>query len=311
LTNRRVDWYRQGRNFFIRRFWNLIAPRHIPQGCRHCSAAIIPTLGILRQRLCHDHIQFFRQMRGNAARWWRRRLGVRDDDLRRRAGEGHATGDDFVGDNTERIDIATAIDPPRFGLFRRHILRRTHKDAGARESFAIFIGRQGDTEISEENAAININHNVMRLDIAMYRTLTVGIVKRLAQRIEDADCIAYAQRTALFQDGVQGASADQFHRDIVEPVLLANIVNCDNARMPQAGGGCRLTLEALRKFWVQAELGRKYFDGNRAPEFAIVGAVDPGHATVANLLLDLEMAKPASDKLSQEMAPLLRHVKEA
>ena len=76
-------------------------------------------------------------MRQHAGGRRRRQLRVCHNQLRRGPGERHAPGDDFVGDDGERVEVASPINALRLGLFRRDVLRRAHKHAGARQALAI------------------------------------------------------------------------------------------------------------------------------------------------------------------------------
>lgn len=137
---------------------------------------------------------------------------MRHDQLRRRAREGHNAGDHLVGDNRQRIEIATPIDTLRRRLFRRNILRRPHKNTGAREPLA--IRRLRNAEIGQQHAPFDIDQDIVRLDIAVHRSLGVSMVERIGDRSDNADGDCQPQRAALADDCVQRSPAHIFHRNV-------------------------------------------------------------------------------------------------
>jgi hypothetical protein len=183
-----------------------------PQCFDKRGAAAETLFGTLRKRARQHQIEFWRFLRRNRRGGRRRRLHMRHDQLRRCTGEGHNAGDHLIGDNRQRIEVAPSIDALRRRLFRRNILRRSHKNAGARETLA--IRRLRNAEIGQQHAPFNIDQDVVRLDIAVHRPLSMRMVKRIGDRSDNADGDCQPQCATLTDDRVQRSPAHIFHCDV-------------------------------------------------------------------------------------------------
>ncbi len=75
----------------------------------------------------------------------------------------------------------------------------------------------------------------MRLDIAVYGPLFMGIIERLAEGFEQRHSKGKPRRPPLAQYGVERAPLDKLHGNIVLPLFLTHIIHCDNGRVAQAG----------------------------------------------------------------------------
>ena len=73
----------------------------------------------------------------------------------------------------------------------------------------------------------------------------------------------------------------------MHPVGLPDVIDRDDMRVAQIGGGDRLALEAPQKLSVHRELRREHFERDLTPERGIDGAVDPRHPAPSDLGLDL------------------------
>ena len=77
----------------------------------------------------------------------------------------------------------------------------------------------------------------------------------------------FAQRLAL----------EQLRDDERRAVVLADVVDGQNVRMVQRGGGARLLLEASQTLGIPGERGRQHFDGHVAAQAGIAHTIDFAH----------------------------------
>ena len=65
----------------------------------------------------------------------------------------------------------------------------------------------------------------------------------------------------------------ELHRDVVNPVVLANVVDRNDVGVVESGRGTRLLLEASRALRIQSELLPEHLDRHVAPELQVFGPV--------------------------------------
>lgn len=278
--------------------------RHIPQRLNQRRSIAEALVGIFCQRLHQHRIQFRREMGRDPAGTGRRRLRMRDNQLRRCPGERHPPGDNLVGHNTEGIEITTAIHAAGFGLFRRNILGRSHKNTRTCQPLRIRIGWLGNPKIGQQHAAIGIDQHIVRFDITMHRSPAVGIIEGAAQWFQDTDRVSQPQRITVIQNSMQRAPLDELHGDIVQPelilhIILINIIDGHNRRVVQVRSNNRLAVEPPAELRVHTQLGRQHFERNRALEHRIQAPIHPRHTAAPYFLLNLIATKLFSDELGQ------------
>lgn len=277
---------------------------HIPQSLNQRSSIAEAFIGIFCQRLHQHRIQFRWEMGRNPTGTGRRRLRMGDNQLRRCPGEGHPPSDNLVGDHAEGIEITAAVYAARFGLFRRNILGRSHKNTRTRQPFGIRVRWLSNPKIGQQHAAIGIDQHIVRFDITMHRPPAVGIIQGAAQRFQDADRVSQSQRVTVVQNSMQRAPLDELHGDIVQPelilhIILINIIDGHNSRVVQVRSNNRLAVETPGKLRVHTQLGRQHFERNRALEHRIQAPIHPRHTTATYFLLNLIATKLFSDELGQ------------
>ena len=260
-------------------------------------------LGALGKDARQDYIKLGRLGRIDRGRRRRWRLHVGHDQLRRCARERHHAGDDLVGGDAERIQIAAAIDALGRRLLGRDILRRPHENARARQALTTGLGRLGDPKIGQQHAPVGIDHDILRLDIAVDCALRVGIIERRRDRLDDSDRVAQPQCSALFDDRVERTAAHILHRDIAQPVVLADIVDRDDIRVPQIRSGDGLAIETPGELGIDRQLRRQHLERHRALEQGIARAVHARHAAAPDLFLDQVAAQLLSDQTGQQDPP--------
>ena len=88
----------------------------------------------------------------------------------------------------------------------------------------------------------------------------------------------------------EARAVDVLHDDEVRAVLLAPVVDADDVRVVQVGGGLGLAAEARDEGRVGGELGEEDLDRDRPVELEVAGEEHLGHAALAEAAAQLEAA---------------------
>ena len=84
--------------------------------------------------------------------------------------------------------------------------------------------------------------------------------------------------------GLEAASVDQFHAEVVLPSVFAHFVNGNDVRMIELGGGFGFGVETLHVSCRGELPGQEQFQGHRAVEAYLPGLVDDTHPAARDLL---------------------------
>ena len=132
--------------------------------------------------------------------------------------------------------------------------------------------------------AVGLGHlDVLRLDVAVDDAARVGVVERLAEIGADLADLAVAELALVGEPG-QGRALDQLADQQGVAVLLAELVEGDDAGMVEPGRGLGLAQDPPAG--LAALLDR--LDRDRALEAAVPGLVDDAEAAAADAALDQE-----------------------
>ena len=157
------------------------------------------------QEAAIDRVGQRRGQIGTDARHRRQRLGDLLDErlaggLR---GHRHAAGERVVRREPERVEIAAPVDTIAGRLFGAHVLRGTDNFADAREPGVrapAVVGRgdhAGDAEVHDERAARRpLDHDVVRLDVAVHDAAAVRVRQRVADVLQQPHDLANADGPA-------------------------------------------------------------------------------------------------------------------
>ena len=103
------------------------------------------------------------------------------------------------------------------------------------------------------------------------------------------------ERQATFlQPGGQRVAFHQFHDDVVDTVLFANIVERTDVRVVQAADGTGFSLEASTQMGVAGEMFWEDFDNDSAVQTRVDGGVHFSHTAGTELVADCVWTKASS-----------------
>ncbi len=90
------------------------------------------------------------------------------------------------------------------------------------------------------------------------------------------------RREAALDQVLERGALHVLHRDEVAALVLAAVIDRDDVRVLEAGGGLRLAAEALDELLVGSEALVEELEGDLAPEHLIVGRPDVRHSARAD-----------------------------
>ena len=130
------------------------------------------------------------------------------------------------------------------------------------------------------------DEDVLRLHVTVDQPGPVRGGERGDDRLEQGQRPRGRHRGLLAQDVAEGVARDVLHHqeDRVGAVggVVALVVDTHDVGVVEAGGGARLTHEALGELLVVAEPGVHHLDRDGAVEPGVGGLVDTGHATASH-----------------------------
>ena len=114
--------------------------------------------------------------------------------------------------------------------------------------------RPGDAEVGDLHLALRRDEHVAGLDVAVHDAVRVGERRApSAMSARDLGAAATARAARRLDHVAERLAVDVLHDDEGGVVLLAPVVDRDDVRVVQAGGGLRLAPEALDERWRRDE----------------------------------------------------------
>ena len=135
-----------------------------------------------------------------------------------------------------------------------------------------------------------LDHDVLGLEVAVDDALFVRGGETLRHLLRDRDHARQRQRVAAAQDLRQRLAFDERHRQVLDAVDLAEVVNADDVLVGDLAREHQLALEALfellRGGRVRLRRRTNHLDRHRDAELVVEGLVDGAHAAGAEQLQD-------------------------
>ena len=128
----------------------------------------------------------------------------------------------------------------------------------------------------------------------MQDAAVVGVLDGVRQRLEQLRRAACRQRLSG-QLGREIGSLHEIHGEILQPGMLADLVDGHDVRMLQLGGGHGLRAESLDHLGPREFSGRHQLDGHQAPQAELARPMDHPHAATRDFPLKLVVAEVPQD----------------
>lgn len=142
--------------------------------------------------------------------------------------ERRGSGGDLVEHAPEGVEVAALVDLRAADLFRRHVVRGAHSDAGAGEARGEpdVVAEPGDAEVADLHGAVRQPHDVRRLQVTVHDALLVGVGERGGHLVGDVDDLVDRERLPVrLHQLAEVVSLQQFHHQVQHPVGLAEVVD--------------------------------------------------------------------------------------
>ena len=159
---------------------------------------------------------------------------------------------------------------------------------GTDSQFLNRVARRGscDTEVGNLDLSFAGKNDILRLNVTVHNMLRMRRFQALCNLNGNADCFLKIQLSALFDIALQGDSFHQFHHDIVQITLIADIVYADDVRMGKTRTGFRLFTEIRYAFRIAGVFRFQEFDCYHAIQTVAFGFVNICHAAGTDFLND-------------------------
>ena len=209
-----------------------------------------------------------------------------NDGLGRGPGVGWLAGEQLVQDAREGIDVRAGAERGfAHRLLRAHVGGRAGDEAGLGEPVAAGNADcTGDPEVAH-HCVSRLEQDVLGLDISVDDVAAVSVAQRVRDLSRDAECILQRELLFAIESAAEGLAFDKRH-DVVEyPVGFPGVVEWEDVRMTETGGGLDLAQEP---FWAErsGDLWLEDFDGDLPMMLEVLGQVDRGHSAATELALD-------------------------
>ena len=255
----------------------------------HIGRALVAALPRLLQALQDDPAQAGRDLGVERLGIGRRLAAVLEDDAERRlALEGDPARDHLEEHRPQGVDVGPAVDVAAVRLLRGHVLRRPDDDPGAGD--AAGVERAGDAEVHDLGVAVLVDHDVLRLEVAVDDAQPVGLGQPFGDLPGQADGLGLVEVARPADEALEVLAGDVLHGDVDGQPLLADVVHPADVPVGDLAGQLDLVSEALDDLEVRGDLGLEELEGDDLADLAVVGLVDHAHAALADLLDDLEAA---------------------
>jgi len=148
------------------------------------------------------------------------------DGLGRVALEGGTSGQQFVGEHADSVDVGTVIEMGIAGrLLRSHVRRRADCHARSRTlgGAAGFAHGLGHPEVGDQRMAAT-QQDVVRLDVAMHDPMAVGAGQRIHHLPDDPHRLVDRQFPFAGEPMAERLPLDVGHDIVDESIGLARVV---------------------------------------------------------------------------------------
>ena len=278
----------------------------------HVGGVLVAVVAVLGQGLEHDPVEGLGHVGGHGRRRPRDLAHVLVGDGHRGvAREGRFAGEQLVEQAAGRVQVAAGVDDLAAGLLGRQVLGGAHHGVGLGDGRRGVLHGAGDAEVHHLHRARRGQHDVAGLDVPVDDAGAVGVLQRVQDAGDDLHGLGDGHGLALAEELADRVPLDVLHDDVGHradgavgggDLLLARVVDGDDGRVVEGGGGLRLPAEARLEGGVARNIGAQQFNGDNSRETPVIAEVDLGHASAADHLADLVTAREDLGELAGHSA---------
>ena len=130
-----------------------------------------------------------------------------------------------------------------------------------------------------------LDEDVVWLDVAVDDAAFMGIAQGIGGLGDEEEGLAELDDLfaldELLDVGAHAHARHILHHNVKQALLAVEVVDGDNRRVVEPGGGLGFLHEALLELWLVGELPVHDFEGHRPGQGQVGGAVDRPHAALA------------------------------
>ncbi len=140
----------------------------------------------------------------------------------------------------------------------------------------------GDAEVAHLDLAVGRQQDILGLDVAVNHAMRVRHVEGLAELLDDGHHGCQRQRRVSIDQTLERTTLDIFHHQITQPIIVAHVVDGHDVGMLEHAGQVRLLLEAAYDIRAAEQVAVQHLDRDLTAQARVMGAIDTGHAAVAD-----------------------------
>jgi hypothetical protein len=214
--------------------------------------------------------------------------------------EGQPSRQHLEENDPEGVEVRARSRLLALHLLGRHVLGRADEDVGAGDALA--LDGPGDAEVHDPGVAVPVDHDVLRLEVAVDDADPVGFLEAFADLAGDAHGLAHGQGADAVNEALEVFPGHVLHGDEVGLALAAEVVHPADVPVRDRSGQPQLAAEAFDRPFVGRDLGVEQLEGQLFADLGVVDLVDAAHAALAQVLDDLVAAGEglAGGKLARE-----------
>ena len=217
-------------------------------------------------------------------------VGALDQQRERRVSTARsAFPDEHLRENqAERVDVGALVDGLSGRLFGRHVRQRSDDRAGRRGKRA-GVGRTSDPEVGDDRLLGVVDEDVGGLEIAVHDASLVRGAKARHDLTGERQHPGDRQLALGSEQTREIGAVDERHRDVLDAVDLAHVVDTDHVGMRDLPREHELALEPalqlLRGERIRIRLD--HLERERQPQLGIPDVINGTHPTNAEQADDL------------------------
>ena len=144
-----------------------------------------------------------------------------------------------------------------------------------------------DAEVHDHRLLVGVDHHVFGLQVTVDDSRLVCGNEPFRYLLRDLECPRYGQPTFLAQHVRQVASFDERHRQVLDAVDLADVVNADDVLVRDLARKQKLTLETMLELGRYPGIGADFrfddFERDCEAQFVVPRLVHHTHAARSEL----------------------------
>ena len=252
-------------------------------------------VGILRERPEDDHLELGTDDDVGVHLVQRRNLFehvLREDAHEAVADEGSATGQAFVEDHAQGVDVDATIRGLPGRLLGRHVLGRAEDHArlgqlATGRALGLDVVHLRDAEVDDGDEVGDLvargQEDVLGLHVAMYDALALSGAERSATLLHQAHGARRRQRALDREQVREVLPVEVLHHEVARARRrLAEVGDVDDVSVADLRRALGLELEALDHLGSLGEVVAQHLDGHALLDAGVLGFVHQAHAAFAD-----------------------------